>query len=55
MQIVGLFAYHPEITVRTAYDLKPYTAVSKDEAKMGHKKERDETYVYDNLYDSHAV
>lgn len=46
----GSFAHHPEITVRTAYDLKPWNrSISKvrEEWSMA-------TYVNHNLCDPHG-
>jgi hypothetical protein len=39
--------YHPEITVRTAYDLKPYQISTFPIAKL------EDAYINDNFYDPH--
>ena len=44
-------AYHPEITVRTAYDLKPCPTLDQ---LTPSSRVQDSTHVYNNLGDPHG-
>lgn len=47
----AMFVYHPEITVRTAYDLKPWEMSAQENKRKWDRV----AYVYNNFYDPHAA